>query len=813
MTKKIKSIEVIRPGSAPDVDTDFHTQGRERVAQYCSEKYGAANVANIVTFSTFKAKVSFKAICTIYGVPFDLATRITKSIPAAIDGDEMTLEDIYNVDHPRYQEAEDFRRAAESSEIKKYVDMAMPLSDRIRGTGTHACGLIISNEPLSHVIPTQVRQKDNLLVTQWTYPQCESLGLIKMDFLGLETLDIIENTLENIRENNKEVPDMRDLINGPMDDKKTFKLLQEGETVGIFQLGGGGVRDLLQRVHPTDFMDIAATTALYRPGPMKMNAHNQYADRKNGREDIVYICESFAGTEVEEILKPTYGLIVYQEQCMQLATKFAKMSAYESDQLRKAIGKKKMKLMMELRPKFIDGIVDRGFEEEDANRLWETISVFGQYGFNKSHSISYAINAYKTCYLKANYPAEFMAALLEQNTGNPDKISLFIQEAVAMGLKVGPVNINASQVKISSAISDKYDILYGFAGVKQVNHELAEAIVKERKSKGKYKTIADFMKRVNKTLKIKSSSLEKLANAGAFDSLGVSRSAVASKAKTLASTASKPQKQAFSLFDLAGDDSNDLLSSIDLSEKEYPYTELIKNEADSLGFFVSGHPTSNAGILSRIYSPKTIQEFLSSPIKTPSNILGTFTVIQVKTKRNGSKSIAVRVDDGNSTYDCYLPKDIVARFEKGQELARVLKAKADGQTVDIGGKSKRKDEIIENFYNEKIIPFFPLEQNRFQRIKFKQTVRGDSVRLTIVDVENIVTAYDGSIPYEINIPENVDTKKINSVLTKHKGSTFIYAHLSDGTDVFLNKQVTLTREFIRDLEKVIGVENVITEGI
>lgn len=813
MQKVIKKVEVIRAGSAPDVDTDFHTQGRERVIQYCRDKYGAENVANIITFSTFKAKVSFKSICTIYGVPFDLATRIAKTLPDVVDGDEMTLADVYNPDHPRYAEGEDFRRAAESDEIKKYVDMATPLSGRVRGTGTHPCGVVISKVPLKQVVPTQVRQADNALITQWTYPQCESLGLIKMDFLGLDNLDIIENTLENIRNNGKDVPDLRELSRGPMDDRKTFELLQNGNTVGIFQLGGAGVRELLTRVHPTEFIDIAATTALYRPGPMKMNAHNQYADRKNGREDVVYICPAFKGTEAEEILKETYGLIVYQEQCMQLATRFAKMTAYESDQLRKAIGKKKMKLMMELRPKFIDGITNRGFKEEDANTLWDTIAVFGQYGFNKSHSISYAINAYKICYLKANYPAEFMAALLEQNTSNPDKIALFIQESLSMGLTVGPVDVNSSQVKISSAIGGKYDILYGFAGVKQVNTELAEAIVAERNKSGKFKNMADFLRRINKTVKIKSSSLEKLAYAGAFDSLGVTRAAVAGKAKQLASTASKPQKQTLSLFDaIGGGSNNDLLSSIDLSDKEFPYTDLIKLEAESLGFFVSGHPTSNAGLIAKKFSPVSLLDLKTKEQKGQVNVLCTFTLIQTKTKRNSSKSIAVRVDDGKETYDCFLPKEIIARVEKGTELARVLKAKTEGQMIEIGGKSKRKEEIVENFYNEKIVPIYPLGQNMFQRVKFRQTVRGGVVRLVITDIENVKTSYDGSIPYEIRIPQNANAQALKDLMDKHPGSTYILAHRGED-ELFLNQQVHITRDFIRSLERIIGPENILTEGI
>lgn len=814
MSKKIKHIKVERPGSAPDVDTDFHTEGRKKVIQYCIDKYGTDNVASIVTFSTFKAKNSFKSICTIYGVPFAQANRVTQTLPSVVDGDEMTLAEILDEDSARYEEGEDFRRATDSPEWRRLVEMAAPLSDRIRGTGVHACGLIISKDPLSDTIPTQVRQADGALVTQWTYPQCEALGLIKMDFLGLDTLDIIDNTLENIRLNNKPVPDMRELTNGKMDDPKTFELLQQGSTVGIFQLGGQGVRDLLQRVHPTDFMDIAATTALYRPGPMKMNAHNQYADRKNGREEIVYIRPEFAGTAVEEILEPTYGLIVYQEQCMQLATKFAKMSPYESDQLRKAIGKKKMKMMMQLRPKFIGGITEQGYAERDAEALWETIAVFGQYGFNKSHSISYAINAYKTCYLKANYPAEFMAALLQQNTGNSTKIAEFLQETTSMGLRVGPVDINASQVSISSSSeSDKYDIVYGFSGVKQVNEVLSEAIVRERTKSGKYKSVSDFMKRINKHEKIKSSSLKKLAESGAFDGFDVSRRAVSEKAQSLASIASKPQKQSLSLFDLTGSSDSDLIASVTLDEIEYPYNELIKKEADSLGFFVSGHPTSRAGVLAKKYDPVTIEDLLTREIRGAAKVLATFTIIEEKTRRNGAKSIAVRIDDGSNVYDAFLPKPLVKRIEKGAEMQRILKAKADGKEVQIGGNSKHAEEIIELYYDDSVIPLDPLSANEFQCITFKQMRRGDSVRLTVLDIEKIKTAYDGSVPYEIRLPKTLDVAKLNSHLLKHAGNSYISVEHEDGTTEFMKSRVAITKEFIRGLERIIGASNIITEGI
>lgn len=817
MRKKIAKINVLKAGSPPDVDTDFHTEGREAVIKYCVDKYGKENVANIITYNTFKAKNSFKSICTIYGIPFALANRITQTLPPVVDGEELTLAELYDEMHPRYEEGSDFRQATSAPEWKRLVDMAIPLSSRIKSTGVHPCGVIISNHKLSETVPTQVRQADNTLLTQWTYPQCESMGLIKMDFLGLDTLDIIQNTLEKIKLNNKKVPDMVELIRGEMDDKKTFELLQNGDTVGIFQLGGAGVRELLKRVHPTDFIDIAATTALFRPGPMKMNAHNQYADRKNGREQIVYIRPEFAGTAVEEVLKDTYGLIVYQEQCMQLATKFAKMSDYESDLLRKAIGKKKMSIMMSLRPKFISGITDQGFSEDAANELWDTIAVFGQYGFNKSHSISYAINAYKTCYLKANYPAEFMAALLQQNTGDPKKVAEFLQEANAMGLKIGPVDINLSQKHISSSqISKHFDIIYGFAGVKQVNEELAEAIVTERDKNGPYTSVSNFLTRIVKYERINSGALKKLAHAGAFDCFNVSRQAVAEKAVQLTSIAVKPQKQSFSLFDAIGADNeaDDLVSSVSLDGIEYPYNALIKHEADSVGFFISGHPTSRAGIVSRMWNPVTLRDLRTKPIKGEATVLGTFTIIKSKPKKDGSRSIAVRIDDGNDVYDLFLPKAIVQRIEKGTEIARVKKARDDGKTdVSIGGNSKRAEEIINLYYDESVLPIEPIETNDFYKFKFKQGRSGNGVRLVLTDIEKVETAYDGSIPYEIIIPQNVNANALQEHLSKHSGNTYIAAHLSSGNKNYLKQKVKLSRDFIRGLEQIIGAENIITEGI
>lgn len=813
LPRRIKEVKVKVAGSPPDVDSDFHTVGREDLINYVIDKYGSDNVANIITFGTFKAKLSFKSISKIYDIPATVANRITQTLPEPIDGNEVGLDEIYDELSPRYSEGEDFRQAVESPELRKIVNYAIPLSGRVRNTGVHACGIVISNKPLSETIPTQVRQGDGATVTQWTYPQCESLGLIKMDFLGLDTLDIIDGALKNIELSGKEVPDMKAITDGDMDDEKTLELLKRGETIGVFQLGGQGVRDLLIRVQPDKFLDIAATTALYRPGPMKMNAHNQYADRKNGREDITYIHDDFSGTAVEEILSETYGLIVYQEQCMKIASEYAGMSPYESDLLRKAIGKKKMKLMMELKPKFISGCLEAGASEGAAEQLWKTIEVFGEYGFNKSHSISYAINAYETAYLKTHYPAEFMASIIQQNVRVVDKLPMLLQEATRMGLKIGPVDMNTSQVSMSAPQDSEFDIVYGIKGIKQVNDEIANAIVLERNEGGKYTSIQDFLRRVNKRVTLNAGAIRSLAYAGAFDCFNVSRRAIVEKVKDLMDITKTVKKQSVSMFDLVGDNSGDLISTIDLSAPEYNYNRLIKEEADSIGMFISGHPVDNIGVLAKKFNPVTIHDILENEYSTPRNVFCSITEIHSTTNRSGNRSIKVNLNDPTDSIELYLSKSIIQQLMKGEEIARIEKLKEKGKPFEIGEKSKKPDEMIEIYYNEKIVPITPLETNDLYRVKLKKSQSG---RVSISELEQVKTAYDGSIPFLIRIHDNVANEvgaKLMELFAKYPGEMYVHSIFDNDRVVPIKKTVNITRDFIIELEGIVGVDNVLTKEI
>lgn len=1069
--KTIKSIEVSRPGSAPDIDTDIHTQGRDELVQHVADTYGRKNVSNIITFGKFKTKNSLKSMATIFQVPFAEANKIVKLIPDPIDGKECTLKDIFDKDSARYNEAEDFRRATDNETWKKVIKMAMPLAGRIRETGVHACGLIISNHELSDSIPTQVRQDDGALLTQWTYPQCEALGLIKMDFLGLDTLDIIQNTLENIKIEGKQVPDLKKIIHGPMNDKKTYQLLQNAETTGIFQLGSTGMRDLLVRVKPTKFEDIAAITALYRPGPMKMNSHIQYADRKNGREKVEYIDPEFSNGPVEEVLKPTYGLCIpedtkiydgtrakfvsiqdlnpmtsttpsinadnnielkpvtnvvktglkhvikinrwdghsievstthpiltdhgyvkagelsvgdkiavnrqvyptltteylsqskinfktgkidldndrissienynnktliniaaalfnsrgsidkngfasielsndteidrlykiltilsvdfsiikdndltkftifnrdyqtllarkidkdsnayltpiqnynrdgidflaiseiedeeykvcydievadnhnflvdnvivhnciYQEQCMQLAQKAAGMSSYKADKLRKAMGKKKMKIMNQLRPEFIEGVMNNGYSERAATILWETIKQFGQYGFNKSHSMSYAINAYKTCYLKANYPAEFMSSLIQQNTGQPSKVMMFLQETKRMGLRVGPTNVNESQAFVAPAKDkSKFDIIYGFSGIKQVSEELSNSIIKERQH-GSFKSVGDFVSRMNK---LNAQSLSNLALAGTFDSLGVTRRAVFNKAKSLIKVAQTKKTQAKTLFDLIDTNNKSMIDSIDLTDAEFPYNELIKLEANCIGIFISGSPTGRLGELKRTYSPTTIKRIQRHDEMGVVNILGSFTLVNSKTRKNGAHSMAVRLEDDSGFLDLYLPNQIVNSIDKGSEILRRNKLKKQNKEIKLG-TSKRALKIQELVADESIKPMLPISLNEPYCVQVKVINHRDgSLRIFVQNFSKIATAYNGSIPLSIKIPNNTDIKNVMKIINKHKGTEYIRAFIPNSGWKFFKQRVTIDSDFMMELEDTLGENNILTKGV
>jgi len=383
-TKKVVGMRVVSPGSPPDIDSDFSVTAREKAVEYVTELYGKENVANIVTFGTLATKSAFKSMCTIYEVPFAQANRVASMIPDGDEGHEVTFDDIYNEDSDYYKESADFREATSGDpKWDRVITGARGIAGRVKSTGVHACGIIISAKPLTDTVPLHIRKKDGKVITQWTYQECEALGLIKMDFLGLDTVDLIQHTIEYIQKSGKDAPNMIAVTQGKMDDPEVYRLFQEGHTVGVFQFGSEMVRNLLRQMKPTEFNDLAACTAVARPGPMGMNSHTMYAERKNGLSKIEALHPDFKGSPLEKILSQTYGLCIYQEQSMRIASEIAGMTLQEGDKLRKAMGKKKHDIMMKMKPKFISGGIANGYSEEAMNKLWDVLEPFSKYAFNK----------------------------------------------------------------------------------------------------------------------------------------------------------------------------------------------------------------------------------------------------------------------------------------------------------------------------------------------------------------------------------------------------------------------------------------------
>src|SRR6478609_1078724 len=427
--------------SMPDVDIDFDERRRGEVIRYVTEKYGEERVAQIVTYGTIKAKQAVKDSTRVMGFPYALGDQLTKLMPPPIMGKDVPLGKIFDPKHDRYSEGGEFRARYESDpDAKAVVDTARGLENLKRQWGVHAAGVIMSAEPLMDHIPVMRREQDGAIITQFDYPTCETLGLLKMDFLGLRNLTVIDDALKNIKKNRG--IDV-ELSEHELEDPATYDLLARGDTLGVFQLDGGPMRALLRSMIPENFEHISAVIALYRPGPMGANAHNDYADRKNGRQEIVPIHPELE-EPLAEILQDTYGLIVYQEQVMSIAQKVGGYTLGQADLLRRAMGKKKKEVLDKEFVPFSEGMRERGFSDPAIKTLWDVLVPFADYAFNKAHSAGYGLVSYWTAYLKANYPAEYMAALLTSVRDDKDKSAMYLAECRRMGIKVLPPDVNDS---------------------------------------------------------------------------------------------------------------------------------------------------------------------------------------------------------------------------------------------------------------------------------------------------------------------------------------------------------------------------------
>src|SRR5690554_3250734 len=427
--------------SWPDVDVDFDERRRGEVIRYVTQKYGEDRVAQIVTYGTIKAKQALKDSARLLGFPYAMGEKLTKAMPPAVMGKDISLTGIFDPKDSRYAEADELRQIYSADpDAQRVVELAKGIEGLKRQWGVHAAGVIMSSEPLIDIIPIMRRPQDGAVITQFDYPKCEELGLIKMDFLGLRNLTILDDALANIVMNGKEPVDLEALT---LDDPATYALLGRGDTLGVFQLDGGGMRTLLKLMRPDNFEDISAVGALYRPGPMGANSHTNYALRKNGQQPVVPIHPELA-EPLEDILDTTYGLIVYQEQVMAIAQRVAGYSLGQADILRRAMGKKKKSELDKQFENFSRGMAERGYSRDAVETLWNILVPFSDYAFNKAHSAAYGVLSYWTAYLKAHYPAEYMAALLTSVGDAKDKLAMYLNECRRMGIQVLPPDVNIS---------------------------------------------------------------------------------------------------------------------------------------------------------------------------------------------------------------------------------------------------------------------------------------------------------------------------------------------------------------------------------
>jgi DNA polymerase-3 subunit alpha len=574
--------------SMPDIDMDFDERRRGDMIRYATERYGEERVAQIITYGSIKAKAAVKDSARALGYPFAVGERITKAMPPAVMGKDISLAGIFDPKNARYNEATEFRALYEADgDVRKVVDTAKGLEGLKRQPGVHAAGVILCAEPLLDVLPIWRRDQDGAIITQFDMGACESLGLLKMDFLGLRNLTVLDDCLRNIASNRGETVVLETL---PLEDGPTYELLSRGDTLGVFQLDGGPMRALLRSMSPDNFEDISAVLALYRPGPMGANAHNDYADRKNGRKPVEPIHRELE-EPLAEILGDTYGLIVYQEQVMAIAQKLAGYSLGAADLLRRAMGKKKKEILDKEFVPFRDGMIANGYSQDAIDTLWAILVPFSDYAFNKAHTAGYGLVSFWTGYLKANYPAEYMAGLLQSVKDDKDKSAIYLNECRRMGIKVLPPDVNDSDFDFTPRGTD---IRFGLSAVRNVGGNVVESLLESRTGKGRFASFDDFLEKVPITV-VNKRVVESLIKAGAFDSLGESRKGLLSVHEhRIDSILDIKRNEAIGQDSLFGglDDDTAVVAWAPppIPAGEWDKTTLLGYEREMLGLYVSDHP-------------------------------------------------------------------------------------------------------------------------------------------------------------------------------------------------------------------------------
>jgi DNA polymerase-3 subunit alpha len=672
--------------SMPDFDIDFDERRRGEVIKYVSEKYGDDRVCQIVTYGTIKAKQAIKDAGRVLGKPFAMGEVLTKAFTQPVQGKDVSLEDVFNPQHSRYGEGTEFRALYEADpEVREVVDTARGIEGLKRQWGVHAAGVIMSSAPLLDIIPIMKREADGAIITQFDYPGCEALGLVKMDFLGLRNLTILDDALANVKLNRGIELDL-DELSKDTTDRATYDLLATGDTLGIFQLDGGGMRVLLKTMQPDNFEDISAALALYRPGPMGADSHTNYALRKTGRQPVNPIHPELA-EPLADILDLTYGLIVYQEQVQQIAQRVAGYTLGRADELRRAMGKKKKEVLEKEFVPFQAGMRANGYSDSAIQTLWDILIPFSAYAFNKAHTAAYGLISYWTAYLKANYRCEFMAALLQSVKDDKDKSAIYLAECRRMGIKVLPPDVNESE-GMFTPIGE--DIRYGLGAIRNVGDNVVRGIVEARTEHGKASDFNEFLDNVplvvcNKRV------IESLIKAGAFDSMGHTRRALMECF----------ERRVDEVIDLKRNQANgqdDLFSDFGSAEKltvapvpdlaEWDKRVRLGFEREMLGLYVSDHPLQGLEHILAAQRDCSIGQLRSDdgPRDGMVTIAGMITQVVRKQTKNGDLWAIATVEDLESSVEVLL-------FPK--VYAAVASALASDTVVRIKGRVRTKDDAVE----------------------------------------------------------------------------------------------------------------------
>jgi DNA polymerase-3 subunit alpha len=749
--------------SMPDIDIDFDERRRGEMIRYATERYGTDRVAQIITFSTIKAKQAIKDAARVLGFPFGFGDRLTKMLPPPVMGREHPL------DKARELSAE-LRTAWESEpDAKRVLDTAASLEGLRRQHSIHAAGVVIGAEPITNHAPVLRVETDGEIVTQYDGGMVESIGLLKMDFLGLRNLTVISDALDHIAATTGERIAIESI---PLDDPRTYKMLSEGDTDGVFQLDSAGMKALVRQLKPDRFDDIVALLALYRPGPMKAELHTEYARRKHGRSKVTLLHD-----DLGEFLEPTYGILVYQEQVLQIAQKVAGFSLGAADMLRRAIGKKKRSEMEAQKAKFLSGVVESGYEESFGKQLWDLIEGFADYAFNKSHSAGYGLVSYQTAWLKANYPVEYMAALLTSVKSNKDRLPLYLHSCRMMGIDVLQPDVNASSVDFAPS---EGKIRFGLSAVRNVGEQVVGAIIDARRRKGEFTSFADFCDKVDAGV-LNRRTIESLIKAGGFESLGHPRKGLLLAFEPIADDAlARKRAEAegqFSLFDVPDTAaSTALIGSVQVPDIEFERNEKLANEREMLGLYVSDHPLFGL--------ERTLAELASVPIggllegggRDNVKVAGILTGLQKKFTRKGEPYVVGTLEDLQGSIDCIFFPSV---YQQASELL------TDDRLLRVSGR-------LDN---------------------------ADPPKIIALDVDAPDVSADDGRPLVLNVaPQqctDIVVTRLRTILADHPGPVPVHlrlgpAHRTQSTTLQLPADYSITRNpgLLAELSEVLGPEAV-----